>query len=219
MSGHHDTEILARLSRLYTPVVSDALDALGFRDRSVDPAIVQLAGGGTLVGRAATLQVIAVDAPPEQPYRVQFEAVDALQPGEIMVVSAPEVRSAFWGELITTRAMEKGCVGTIVDGYCRDLPKIRTHAFGVWARGTHPADSLGRLDAVSWNAPISCGGVRVAPGDYILGDVDGVVIVPQAAIMETLTLAEEKQRTEDEVRDTLRSGSTISDTYDKFGVM
>jgi regulator of RNase E activity RraA len=219
MTDTREQSYLDRLTKLYTPVVCDALDALGYRDRSMDPALAPLAGPPSIAGRAATIQVIAVDKAPDQPYHVQFEAVDALRPSEIMVVSAPEVRCAFWGELITTRAMENGCVGTVVDGYCRDLPKIRTRPFGVWARGSHPADSLGRLDAISWNAPISCGGVRVAPGDYLLCDVDGVVVVPHEVITETLDLADAKQRTEDEVRTTLRSGLTIANTYDRYGVM
>lgn len=212
-------DYLSRLGRLYSPVVADALDALGLRGRTMDPDFSPLAGPEVIVGRAATLHVIAVDQAPAMPYQVQFEAVDALKPGDIMVVAAPDVRSAFWGELITTRAMEKGCVGTVVDGYCRDLPKIRTHNFGVWARGTHPADSLGRLDAVAWNVPVSCGGVQVLPGDYLLCDLDGIVVVPAGLIDTALELAEAKERTEDEVRDTLRSGATIVDTYEQFGVM
>lgn len=212
-------EYLRRLTQLYTPVVADALDSVGLRDRTMDASMVPLAGPSTVAGRAATLLVVAVDEKPPMPYKIQFEAVDGLRPGDIMVVAAPIVHSAFWGELITTRAMEKGCVGTVVDGYCRDLPKIRTRDFGVWGRGTHPADSLGRLDAISWNVPVTCAGVAVDPGDYILCDIDGVVVIPQSMIEQILELAEAKQRTEDEVRETLRSGSSIVDTYDRYGVM
>jgi regulator of RNase E activity RraA len=210
---------ITRLRALYTPVVSDALDSLGLRERTLDPAIVRVAGPTNAAGRATTMQVIAVDSPPAEPYKVQFEAIDAVQEGQMMMVSAPDVRSAFWGELLTTGARTRGSSAAIVDGYCRDIEKVRAQDFGVWARGTHPADSLGRLDAISRDVPISCGGVRVVPGDYVLADSDGVVVVPAALIDEVLQLAERKMAAEDEVRARLLSGSSVMHTYLETGVM
>jgi len=210
---------ISRLRELYSPVVSDALDSLGLRERTLDPALVRIAGPGTVVGRATTMQVIAVDTPPAEPYKVQFEAIDAVKPYQIMMVSAPDVRSAFWGELLTTGARQRGATGAVVDGYCRDIEKVRAHEFGVWARGTHPADSLGRLDAVSRDVPISCGGVRVVPGDYVLADSDGIVVVPAALIEEVLELAERKVAAEDDVRARLLAGSSVLSTYLETGVM
>lgn len=183
------------------------------------PALRPVAGTSRVVGRAATLRVVAVDEVPAEAYVVQFQAIDALRDGEVMVVSAPAVASAFWGELITTRALVNGCAGAIVDGYCRDVDRIRTHDFPVWARGMHPADSAGRLDAVQYDVPVSCAGVPVEPGDYLLGDTDGVVVVPARLVDDVLTVAEEKARAEDVVREELRSGATIVDTYAEHGVM
>jgi 4-hydroxy-4-methyl-2-oxoglutarate aldolase len=212
-------EVVDRFATLYSAVVADVLDELGHRNATMRPGLVGVSTDGTLAGRAATLRVVAVDAVPADPYRVQFEAVDALKAGEVMVVAAPDVASAFWGELISTRAAVKGCLGAVVDGYCRDVAAIRRRGFPVWARGTHPADSSGRLDAVEYGATIQCSGVTVRAGDVIVADADGVTVVPQALAGEVLELAERKARTEDEVRQVLRDGATIEDTYDRYGVM
>lgn len=210
---------LSRLKALYTPVVSDALDSLGYRECTLDPAIVRLAGGGVVAGRATTITVIAVDNPPAEPYKVQFQAIDDIEPDEIVVVSAPDVRSAFWGELLTTGALQRGGVGALIDGYCRDIDEMRSHDFGVWARGAHPADSLGRLNAISRDVPVSCGGVRVVPGDYILCDSNGVVVIPAAEIEAVLDAAEKKSLSEDDVRERLLAGSSVLSTYLEVGVM
>lgn len=211
--------LVERFGGLYSAVVADVLDELGHRRTTMVPGLVRLSGQGTLAGRAATMRVVAVDAIPAQPYRVQFAAVDELAAGEVMVVAAPDVASAFWGELISTRAAVKGCLGAVVDGYCRDLAAIQARGFPVHARGSHPADSAGRLDAVEFGTPIECGGVTVNPRDIIVADIDGVTVVPHELAEEVLALAEQKSQTEDEVREVLREGATIVETYDQFGVM
>lgn len=211
---------LSRLGALYSAVVADALDAIGLRDRTLAPGLVPLGGAAKVAGRAATLRVVAVDAVPARPYAVQFAAVDALRPGDLMVVETPPERpSAFWGELITTRALVNGCVGALVDGYSRDVEQIRRRGFPLWARGTHPADSAGRLDAVARDVAVTVGGVRVEPGDLVLADVDGVVVVPAARAAEVIAAAEVKAGVEDTVRAELAGGHTIVETYAKHGVM
>ena len=209
-----------RLQQLSSALVSDALDTLGRRSQSMLSDIHCLAGPRRMAGMASTLLMVEVHKTPAAPYKVQFDAIDGLEADQILVVAAPDVASAVWGELITTGARRRGAVGAVVDGYCRDLSQIRDrNDFGVWARGTHPADSLGRLDAVDWNTPVICRGVEVRPGDFVLCDLDGVVVVPADLIEKTLQLAEDKKRTEDQVRKDLLSGSAISDTYERFGVM
>lgn len=212
-------ELTARLRALYSAVVSDVLDDVGVRDRAMQAALTPLGKLRRMAGRAATLEVVAVDRIPQEPYKVQFAAIDALRTGEILVVAAPPVASAFWGELITTRALARGCVGVVVDGYSRDVARIRRHEFGVWARGTHPADSLGRLDAVGFGEPVVCGGVRVSPGDYLVADEDGVVVIPTELAEDVISRAERKAATEDQVRSRLAAGESIADTYARYKVM
>lgn len=213
--------LLERLGRLGSAAVSDVLDAKGLRHQTMAPTLRPLSVP-LVAGRAATLTVVAVDEVPDEPYKLQFEAVDAVGRGEILVVEVPEVPevpSAFWGELITTRAVDRGAVGVVLDGYSRDIRRVRAQGFAVWARGTHPADSCGRLDAVASGRPVVCGGVRVEQGDYLLADEDGVVVIPSSIAEDVIAMAEAKSAVEDEVRADLRSGRSIAETYERFGVM
>jgi regulator of RNase E activity RraA len=212
--------LLDEFEKLYSAVVADALDSLGHRHQTLAPGFLPFGAQRRLAGHAATLRVEAVDEIPEVPYTVQFKAVDALRPGDVMVVQTPVATpSAFWGELISTRAMAAGARGAIIDGFVRDTEAIRKHGFAVWARGTHPADSAGRLEAIEAGGRIRCGSVTVDPGDIVLADLDGVVVVPAARADETLQLAQGKAATEDVVRDALRAGQTVQATYDEHGVM
>jgi 4-hydroxy-4-methyl-2-oxoglutarate aldolase len=211
---------LKRYQKLHSAVVADVLDALDRRHQTMAPELVSLGAGQQVVGFAATLRVEAVDEVPSVPYTVQFAAVDQLRHGDIMVVAAPpNVASAFWGELISTRAAAAGCHGAVVDGFTRDIEAIRRQGFPVWARGTHPADSAGRLEAVEAGGRIRCGGVTVEPGDVLIADLDGVVVVPRGLADEVVERAEQKAATEDVVRKGLRAGRGVQELYDEHGVM
>lgn len=212
-------ELIARFRGLYSAVVSDVLDDLGVRDRTMRADLQPFGATRRIAGRAATLRVVAVDEMPAHPYKVQFAAIDALRPGHVLVVEAADAACAFWGELITTRALARGCVGVVVDGYSRDVARIRKHDFGVWARGTHPADSLGRLDGEAFDVEVTCGDVTVIPGDYIVADEDGVVAIPPQLAHEVVRRAEAKAATEDEVRSVLAAGESITATYARYKVM
>jgi 4-hydroxy-4-methyl-2-oxoglutarate aldolase len=211
---------LRRLRNLYVAVVADTLDGLGRREQTLAPGLIPLGAARQVMGRAATLGVAAVETMPDEPYVMQFAAVDALEPGDVMVVAgASETPSAFWGELITTRAMAAGCSGVVVDGYTRDLGAIQRYGFPLWARGAHPADAAGRLEAVSAGEAVRCAGALVEPGDVIFGDLDGVVVIPSALVDAVLDGAEEKVAAENAVRADLRAGRTVAATYADYGVM
>ncbi|CAN5857772.1 RraA family protein [soil metagenome] len=212
--------MLARFRNTRAAVVSDILDGLGLRAQTIHPGISRLSGPTPLVGRAATLTVVAVDGVPEVPYATQFEALEMLEPGEVMVVAAPpDVPAAFWGELLTTRLIARGCAGAVIDGYTRDIEAICDYDFPLWARGTHPADSAGRLDAVEIRKPIECGGVTVTSGDIVVADGDGATFVPAHLAAQVVELAEIKAAKEDKVREALRGGERVQDVYARIGVM
>jgi regulator of RNase E activity RraA len=144
-------------------------------------------------------------------------AVDALRPGDVMVVS--ECHWSFWGELLSTAARYRDCRGVVIDGYTRDTRAIIAMGFPVFCRGIHPADSLGRLDVIEHDVPIHCGGVLVYPGDLILADDDGVVVVPQGVAEQALTAAEEKIRGENLVRKALAEGMSVTEAFRRYGVL
>lgn len=207
-----------RLAKLYTPVVADVLDRIGFRNQSFASRIRPLWPEAKAAGFALTVQTVpAQSQAPEHPYAGELAAVDSLQNGDMLVVS--ESGCSFWGELLSTAAKYRGCRGVVLDGPTRDSQAILDMGFPVFHVGFHPADSLGRLDVVTHNVPISCADVLVYPGDLILADHDGVVVVPNVAAEETLRLAEEKVSGENLVRKALAGGMTTAEAFKTFGIL
>lgn len=207
-----------RLAKLYSPVVADVLDRIGFRHQSMHARIRPLWPEAKAAGYALTVQTVpAREVSPPCPYAGELAAVDSLQADDVLVVS--ECEWSFWGELLSTAAKYRSCRGVILDGPTRDSGAIRDMGFPVFHVGFHPADSLGRLDVVDHNIPIQCGGVLVYPNDLILADHDGVVVVPNAAAEETLRLAEEKVSGENLVRKALAGGMTTTEAFKKYGIL
>src|SRR5438105_11524686 len=134
-----------------------------------------------------------------------------------MMVSACDW--SYWGELLSTAARYRGCRGVVIDGFTRDTRAIADMGFPVFCRGVHPADSLGRLDVLAHNVPIVCGGVTVLPGDLVLADHDGVVVLPQAVAEQALQAAEEKVRGENLVRQKLAEGMSATEAFRRYGVL
>lgn len=205
---------------LYSAVISDILDDLGYREQTMDPALRPLSLTGSISGRAFTVQAMEVDRIPEQPYRLQMEAVDSMKPGDLFTVSAQHTAgAAFWGELLSIACRARGGRGAIVDGLNRDSAKIMEMGFPVFSRGQRPTDSKGRLDVVSYQVPLHIGGVWVQPGDFIFGDVDGLVVVPQAIEEETIRKAMEKVEGENQVRQALQDGMLCTEAFRTFGIL
>jgi regulator of RNase E activity RraA len=212
-----DLTLIDRLGALYTAVVSDELDRLGRREQVMRPDIRPLYPEARLAGYALTVHAAPVYAMPEEPYKNELAAVDALQPGDVMVVST--VNQSFWGELLSTAARFRGARGIVVDGYTRDTQAIIRMGFPTFVRGIHMADSLGRLEVLAYDVPVECGGVRVRPRDLVLADYDGVVVVPSECAEETIARAEEKVRGENLVRKHLEEGMPVTEAFRRFGIL
>lgn len=209
---------IGRLDKLYTPVVADVLDRLGFRQQVLAAELRPLFPQARVAGVALTVQTVpAREIAPAEPYKGELAAVDALQTGDVLVVST--CFWSFWGELLSTAARFRGCRGVVIDGHTRDTQAIIQMGFPVFCRGIHPADSLGRLDVAAHNVPITCGGVLIHPGDLILGDHDGLVVVPHQLAEETLRLAEEKVSGENLVRKALAEGMSTTEAFRKYGIL
>ena len=211
-------EWVERLHKLYTPVVADVLDKIGYRQQTMRPGIRPLFAQAKTAGFALTVQTVpAREVTPAKPYAGELAAVDALQMNDVMVVGWGEW--SFWGELLSTAARYRGCNGVVIDGLTRDTQAIIDMKFPVFCRGIHPADSLGRLDVAAHNVPINCGGVHINPGDLILADHDGVVVIPHAIAEQTLKLAEEKVSGENLVRKALAGGMSATAAFEKYGIL
>lgn len=215
-----DLALVQRLDRLYVAVVSDCLDSVGVRGNVMDPRIRPLFPEARIAGYAATVKAVPVDAPPADPadyYKGELEAVDALQPGDVMVVSTCLL--SYWGELLSTAATRRGAAGIIADAYTRDTSAIVDMGFPTFVAGIQAQDSLGRVDVASYGEPIECAGVTVHQGDLVLADQDGVVVVPAAVAEEVIALAEKKVATENEMRADLAGGMPVSAAFQAYGVL
>jgi regulator of RNase E activity RraA len=215
-----DLALIQRLERLYPAVVADCLDRLGMRMQVLEPHIRPLYTDAKVAGYAATVHCIDVEAVPEDRadwYRGEMNAVDSLEPGDVMVVST--CRGSYWGELLATASRYRGARGLVADAYTRDTLALREMRFPTFAAGIHCADSLGRIDVDAVGVPIRCGGVEISPGDLVLGDNDGVVVIPASLGAEVIGLAEEKVSGEDLVRGKLAEGMPVSEAFRAYGVI
>lgn len=220
MSQVYDDPLLARLAKLYSAVVADVLDGLGFRRQTLDANIRPLTPTLKVCGRVFPAQAKQVDHIPAKPYELEIAAVDAMCAGDVLVVDVGNDRTCgFWGELLTTACLAKQVSGVVMTACTRDLWKIRHLDFPVFGIGYHPADSLGRADIVRLGEPITIGGVETRRGDLILGDDDGLVIVPQQVAAEALTRAEQKVSGENLVRAELERGVSIGEVFKKYGIL
>jgi regulator of RNase E activity RraA len=206
--------------KLYTSVLADVMDDLGYRRQVMRHDIRPLYDGARVVGRAATMLVSEVYEVPAEPFKLELELLDSLEPGEVVVFTTQgSQNAAVWGELLSTHAKAQGGRGVVIDGCTRDVWGIVELRFPVFASGMTPADSKGRLDVVATRVPIEVGGVRVEPGDLLVGDVDGCLAVPQQVEDEVVERALAKIAGENTVRDVLAAGASIQQVFKDYGIL
>ena len=208
-------------ARLYSAVVCDALDQLGYTNQSPKVDFLPMtAHAETLVGRCKTTLWVDMAHDDPNPFELELKAVDECQPDDVFIAATGgSMRSAVWGELLTSAAMNGGCVGAVVDGAVRDVAKISDVGFPVFARGTRVHDSLNRQRVVDIDVVVEIAGVRFQPGDLVIADRDGVVVVPQQVENQALERAWQKVDGENKVRDAIQQGMKATDAYKKFGVL
>jgi len=207
-------------TKLYTAVLADVMDDLGYRNQVMSHSIRPLYDGARVAGRAATMLACEVYEVPERPFELELELLDSIRPGEVVVCTTQgSLRAAMWGELLSTHTRARGGRGAVIDGLTRDVWGIVEIPFPVFVRGSTPADSKGRLDVVAIRVPIECGGIRVEDGDLVVGDADGCLAVPRAIEEEVVERALAKVEGENTVRDVLRAGASIRDVFRDYGIL
>jgi regulator of RNase E activity RraA len=224
-----DAEVFQLARRaLFSAVIGDVMAKLGFQHQFLPPAIVQLARGMVVCGRAMTvLEADCFDESVEgshnpisaRPFGLMLEALDDLNADEVYICTGASPRYALWGELMTVRAMKCGAVGAVVDGYSRDTRGVLSLGFPTFSHGSYAQDQGPRGKVLDFRIPIQLGQVRVAPGDIVFGDLDGVCVVPQAAEREVLDAAFDKARKEKVVRKALEEGLRAQDAFEKYGIL
>ncbi|MCX5733176.1 MAG: RraA family protein [candidate division NC10 bacterium] len=211
-------EICERYEKLYTGAVADILDEKGFRKQCLGPALRPLfpdrrAAGFAFPALGEACADVGYDCRPEI-----LTFLGAI-PAESMVVFDPgkEKVCAAWGEFMALAARNNGCRGVVVDGPIRDAEMTMQAGFQIFGTGFWPVSSVGRWRPVHVGRPILFHGVEVRPGDLVLGDIDGVVVVPRPLVEEVLLAAEECFRAERSMKEELRAGKTMAEVFAKYG--
>jgi regulator of RNase E activity RraA len=215
-----DAELFALFTReLYTPVVGDILDDLGYTHQFLPQAIQPLREEMKLASRAMPVVMIDVFGKQKKPFGLLTEALDQLQPGEIYLASGGEMRCAYWGEILTATAKKRGAAGAVINGFHRDTPNVLEQNWPVFSRGRFAQDSAVRTQVVDYRCQIEVGQVAVQPGDLVFGDLDGVVIVPKKVEVEVIERALAKARGEKLVRKEIEAGMSSTDAFKKYGIL
>lgn len=215
-----DTELFALFAReLYTPVVGDILDDLGYTHQFLPQPIRALRDEMKLAGRAMPVVMIDVFGKQKRPFGLLTEALDQLQPGEIYLASGGEMRCAYWGEILTATAKKRGATGAVINGFHRDTPRVLEQNWPVFSRGRFAQDSSVRTQVVDYRCQIEVGQVTIPPGGLVLGDLDGVVVVPRKVEVEVVERALAKARGEKLVRKEIEAGMSSTAAFKKYGIL
>lgn len=222
----HDLFHLAR-SELFTAVVGDIMDKLGFLRQFLPPQLKPLREDMVVLGRAMTVleaDVLANQAAGRNPvlaksFGLMLDALDDLKQNEIYICSGASPTYALWGELMSTRAAKLGATGAVVNGYSRDTRGILNMNFPTFSWGNYAQDQAPRGKVIDFRVPLKVGDVLVKPGDIVFGDIDGVCIVPREIEREVFTRALEKARGEKTVKKALDRGLSAREAFDRYGIL
>jgi len=227
-----ELSLVDRLSKLFVAVVSDTLDEYQGDQRTnkylMSPDIRPILSEMKICGIANTFKAVATTKV-ERPLSLDelrrekiALAIESVTKGDVVVYTTRGCKSAAsLGELLCTAIAARGGLGAVTDGFVRDASRILwiNPAFPVFTSGYTAADSSGRLEPTEFNVPIWCGGTFVRPGDFVLGDLDGVIVIPHEIAGEVISKCEERSASEDKVRDALRRGEPFADVQAKYRVM
>lgn len=216
-------------NHLYTAVIGDVMDMMGYTHQFLPPQIQPLRDDMIAVGRAMPVleadDFSAHEGPGRKgdvlnrPFGLMLRALDDLQKNEIYICSGSSPSYALWGELMSTAAMNRGAVGAVVNGYSRDTRGILKLGFPSFSYGRYAQDQRPRGKVLDFRCTIEIEGVRVSPGDIAFADIDGVCVVPQAIEEEVFKRAWEKAHGEKTVFKAIKNGMLAQEAWDRYGIM
>lgn len=202
--------VIEEFLKLPTPNVSDALDR--FKIRGGCEGILPIVEGAKLVGPAFTLKYIPVGVTPG----TVGDFIDVAKPGDVIVIdNGGRTYCTVWGDLLTVTAVKRGIAGTVIDGACRDVPKIRQLRYPIFTRGRFMMTGKDRVQLEAMNLPVSISSVQVRPGDLVVGDDSGIVVVPKEKIEEVLAIAKDIASSEDYIEKEVMAGCTLVEARKK----
>jgi regulator of RNase E activity RraA len=213
---------------LYTAVIGDIMDTMGLLNQFLPPQVRPLKEEMFLVGRA--MPVLEADCDEkmnnlsaktslDKPFGVMLEALDDINPGEVYICSGASHSYALLGELMLTRIKMCGGTGAVINGYSRDTHGIYEVGLPVFSYGPYSQDQAPRGKVIDFRVPIEINGVTINPGDIIVGDIDGVCVVPQNKEEEIISKSLEKASGERKVLKAIQKGMSALDAWEKYGIM
>ena len=213
-------------NELYTAVVGDIMDNMGLLHQFLPPQIRPLHQDMFLVGRAMTVLEADVfgDNSNLNPilnksFGLMLGALDDLKKNEVYICTGASPTYALWGELMATRARKLNAVGAVVNGYSRDTKGVLALGLPIFSFGPYAQDQAPRGKVIDFRIPIEICNVHIDPGDIVIGDVDGVCIVPQKKEEEIFGRAIEKSRGEKRVQEKIHEGIPAKEAFEKYGIM
>ncbi len=207
--------LVERLAKLDTCAVSDGMDRLGLKGATF--GVRPMWPCPKIVGRAVTMKIkpVGLEKPKQH---LGTAAIVAAQPGDVIVVdNGGRPDSSCWGGLLSLAAKAKEISGIVIDGACRDIDESRDIGFPVYARAVIPMTARNRVMQESFNQEIQFAGVQVHPGDLIIADGSGVVVIPRDKEEEVVKEAEAVATTEARMADGIRQGMSVLEVLEKLG--
>lgn len=211
----------ARYAKVDTANVADILDEMGLYDQGLAPEFFQFSGTDKLAGWAFTIRGQMMPGPQGGDPQKML-ACQQISEGEVSVWSGDGQGICYFGELIAIGMRERGSVGALIDGGIRDLHWLNAMNFPIFAQYRSPVQSIGRWQVTGWQEPVYLAGatstrVTVSPGDFILADADGAIVIPGARAEEVLIEAERLTEQEARIRQELAAGLSLSEALNKYG--
>lgn len=209
-----DQRVRPRLEKLATTNLSDALDLLGLRGAVI--GVRPLFDCPKVIGRAVTIKITAAGMTKSRAH-LGIEAISVAQAGDVIVIdNRGDLHNNCWGEVLACAAKVKGVSGVVVDGAARDLDACREMGFPVYARGAVPITARGRIMQEAFNCPIRLGDVQVRPGDIIVGDINGVVVICEERIEDVVREALALMDKEEQMKADLLAGMDVLEMDRKY---
>jgi 4-hydroxy-4-methyl-2-oxoglutarate aldolase len=217
----NDADIRDRVGTgfLSTSLLGDVCDRLGRHHQFLPPYIRPFEDSAVLVGRAMPVLSADVYGVQKRPFGLLTEALDQLQPGEVYVGGGGLQRSASWGEILTATARSRGAAGAVIDGWHRDTRALQRERWPIFSRGGWGQDAAVRSSIIDYRVGIEVGAVRVEPGDLIVADADGVIVIPRDLEQDIVSGAVAKAAAEHEVREAISAGMSSATAWDQYGVL
>ena len=209
-----------RFARVYTAAITDVMDEMGLQRQTLPSAIQLLTPDMRLAGYAFTARGRPHRGTPrdrDETLRRFLTMLGAVPAGSVLILATNDSAAAHFGELSAEWFRARRVRGAVIDGGTRDAAYLTRIRFPTFVRYRTPQDSVPRWRVSDWGRPLTIGGVRIALGDVVVADLDGVVIVPRRAAHEVLTRCEKLVGTENAVRKAVKRGTTPLAAYEKFG--